>query len=297
MQRDSFKDFGAARLGFGCAGLHGAVSRNEAIVLLETALDNGITHFDTARVYGWGAAERMLGDLARRRRAEMVIVSKAGIAPPSIAGRLLKKIAGRFSPSLAAAGESAFGLFGGADITQSVETSLAALGTDRLDALLLHEIEPDHVTDELKRALEALKQSGKVLRVGLATNDAATAAIAAAHPELCAVVQVAAPPVGVGAPKKQGVRILHSVLGQRLSDFAAQLNTDPQRAARFARETACDPADRGALARLLLKRAARDGMALFSSTRAANIAANATLLGAANDCEQLQGFDRFLAAA
>ena len=129
MQGNSSKDFGATRLGFGCAGLHGAVSRNEAIVLLETALDNGITHFDTARVYGWGAAERMLGDLARRRRAEMVIVSKAGIAPPSIAGRLLKKIAGRFSPSLAAAGESAFGLFGGADITQSVETSLAALGT------------------------------------------------------------------------------------------------------------------------------------------------------------------------
>lgn len=297
MQWDSIKDFGAARLGFGCAGLHGAVSHGEAVVLLESALDNGITHFDTARVYGWGAAERMLGELARRRRAEMVIVSKAGIAPPSVAGRLLKKIAGRFSPKLAAAGEPAFGQFSGAQITQSVEASLAALGTDRLDALLLHEVEPDHITDELKHALESLKQSGKVLQVGLATNDAATAAIAAAHPELGAVVQVAAAPVGVRGPKSQGVRILHSVLGQRLSDFAAQLNTDPQRAARFAQETGCDPADRGALARLLLKRAARDGLVLFSSTRAANIAANATLLGAANDCEQLQGFDRFLAAA
>ncbi len=297
MQRESSKEFGAARLGFGCAALHGAVSPRDAVILMETALDNGITHFDAARAYGWGETERMLGDLARRRRAEMVIVSKAGIAPPSLAGRALKKIAGRFVPALAAAGEPAFGRFAPAQITQSVEQSLRALGTDRLDALLLHEIQPAHVTDEMKRALEALKQSGKALRIGLATSDSATASIQGAHPDLCAVVQVAAPPVGQRALEIKCARILHSVLGQRLNAFAAMLNGEPQRAARFKRETGCDPADRGALARLLLKRAAREGMALFSSTRAGNIAANATLLGAANDCEQLQGFDRFLAAA
>lgn len=298
MQGDSSINFGAARLGFGCAALHGAMSAREAEALLEIALDHGITHFDTARVYGWGAAEAMLGALAKRRRAEMVIVSKAGIAPPSMAGRVLKKFAGAFSPQLAAAGDARFGRFSPAQLTESVEASLAALNTDRLDALLLHEIALEHINDEVKRALESLKQSGKALRIGIATSPEATAAIAAAHPDLCDVLQVAAPPVGACAVSRGGgVRILHSVLGARLTEFAAVLAGDSARAHRFRLETGCDPADRAALARLLLKRASREGLALFSSTRAANIVANATLQGAANDCEELQAFDRFLAAA
>lgn len=298
MHGESSIKFGAARLGFGCAALHGAVSAREAEALLETALDHGITHFDTARVYGWGATEAMLGALAKRRRDEMVIVSKAGISPPSMAGRALKKLAGKLAPSLAAAGEARFGCFAPVQLTESVDASLAALNTDRLDALLLHEIAPEHVNDEMKRALASLKQSGKVLRIGIAAGAEATAAIAAAHPDLCEVLQVAAPPVGRCAMSRGGgVRILHSVLGPRLADFAAALASDATRAARFKHETGCDPADRAALARLLLKRAAREGMALFSSTRAANIVANSTLLGAANDCEELQAFDRFLAAA
>lgn len=298
MHGESSTKFGAARIGFGCAALHGALSAREAEALLETALDHGITHFDTARVYGWGAAEAMLGALAKRRRAEMVIVSKAGIAPPSVAGRALKKIAGRFSPSLATAGDARFGRFAPAELTQSVEASLAALNTDRLDALLLHEVAPEHINDEMKRALESLKQSGKVMRIGIATSAASTAAIAAAHPDLCEVLQVAAPPIGACAVSRRGAtRILHSVLGARLTAFADALTSDDARAQRFKRETGCDPADRTALARLLLKRASREGLALFSSTRAANVITNATLLGAANDCEELQAFDRFLAAA
>lgn len=288
----------AARLGFGCAGLHGAVSSRQAVLLLETALDHGITHFDVARVYGWGAAEAMLGQIARRRRGEMVIVSKAGVAPPSIVGRALKKIAGRLAPEFAAAGEPTFGRFTPAQITRSVETSLAALNTDRLDALLLHEVQPEQINDDVLRVLEDLKRSGKALRLGVATSPEASAAIAVAHPALCEVVQFAVPAVGAGAAPMLGqVRILHSVLGPRMAQFAAALSADKARAARFTHETGCDPADHGALARLLLKQAAREGMALFSSTRAENIIANATLLGVANDCEQLQGLDRFLAAA
>jgi aryl-alcohol dehydrogenase-like predicted oxidoreductase len=75
VQGENSSGVNAKRVGFGCAGLHGAVSAHEAEMLLETALDNGVTHFDTARVYGWGAAEAMLGALARRRRDEMVFVS------------------------------------------------------------------------------------------------------------------------------------------------------------------------------------------------------------------------------
>jgi hypothetical protein len=147
------------------------------------------------------------------------------------------------------------------------------------------------------RAVQDLRQSGKALRIGIATSAMASAAIAAKHPELCEIVQVEAPPIGARAlPRAKGTRILHSVLGARLAAFVATLRADPKRAARFASETGCDPADKSSLAGLLLRNAARDGMVLFSSTKAQNIAANAAALAAAND-DELNGFDRFLAAA
>ena len=48
--------------------------------LLETAIDCGITYFDTARMYGLGAAEGLLGEVASRNRHRMIIASKAGIS-------------------------------------------------------------------------------------------------------------------------------------------------------------------------------------------------------------------------
>lgn len=293
MLGDKTNPFGAPRLGFGCAALHGALSSNEAEALLETALDHGVTHFDTARAYGWGKAEGLLGALALRRRDEMTIVSKAGVAPPTLAGRVLKKL----GPKFAAAAEPRFGQFAPAQLVSSVEQSLRALKTDRLDALLLHEIEPASICDEMKRTLETLTASGKALRVGIATSTEASAAIAASHPDLCSVVQLATPPVGARAGAIGGVTIRHSVLGSRLQRFAQALDADKARAARFTAETGCSPRDTSALARLLLKEASRDCMVLFSSSKAENIIANAALLSAADECESVQGLKRFLAAA
>jgi D-threo-aldose 1-dehydrogenase len=290
---DETQEFGSPRLGFGCASLHGALSPAEAAALLETALDHGVTHFDTARVYGWGEAEALLAPLAQRRRDEMVIVSKAGVAPPSLAGRMVRKLGRRFAPL----GEPRFQQFAPAQITRSFEQSLTALRTDRLDALLLHEIEPASVTDELKRTMEDLQRSGKALRIGIATSNEASAAIVSEHPDLCEVVQLAAPPVGVRGHPLGAVTIRHSVLGPRLNAFAQALNGDRARAARFVRETGFSPHDIDALAQLLLTEASRDGMVLFSSTKREHIIANAKILHAANDASSLQGLARFLAAA
>src|SRR5262245_58942461 len=74
---------GGARLGFGCARLPGVLSKDDAVELLEAALDSGVSHVDTAPLYGWGEAEPLLGELARRRRSEMTIVTKVGLAPPT----------------------------------------------------------------------------------------------------------------------------------------------------------------------------------------------------------------------
>jgi D-threo-aldose 1-dehydrogenase len=67
-----------ARLILGTAGFDLGKSRTSHIRVLETAWDNGITHFDTAPVYAHGQAERILGEFLRRRTA--LITTKCGLS-------------------------------------------------------------------------------------------------------------------------------------------------------------------------------------------------------------------------
>lgn len=290
--------FASSRLGFGCANL--PRNRQEALALLETALDAGISHFDTARMYGNGDAESVLGELARRRRADMVIVSKAGIAPPSLFGRVVKKAVGAAAPSLMAAGSPRFGLFAPGQVRASVETSLRELQTERLDALLLHEIEPHQVSDELKRELETLKDAGKIARFGLATSRTHSEAITAADPSLNALVQIPAGPVEGPAPPIGALTIIHSVLGPRLHGFMAKMGADRARAGRLLAETGVDAANADQVAGLLLMlEMARNpgGVVLFSTTSPARVQASAALLAANADGTVLAPLQRFLAQA
>src|ERR1700734_2088316 len=74
---------GTNRLGFGNGGLIHDVSRADSLRLLEVAYDSGLTYFDTARMYGFGCAEALLGDLLAGRRDRIIVASKAGILPAS----------------------------------------------------------------------------------------------------------------------------------------------------------------------------------------------------------------------
>ena len=66
-------------LGFGCAALMGRASRGESLKALGTALDAGITFFDTARSYGYGASEGLLGQFLQGRRDKVILCTKFGI--------------------------------------------------------------------------------------------------------------------------------------------------------------------------------------------------------------------------
>ena len=70
-------------LGFGCGDLSYRIDRRGSLHLLETAIDHGISYFDTARMYGFGRAESILGKLTSRNRRRMIIATKAGILPAS----------------------------------------------------------------------------------------------------------------------------------------------------------------------------------------------------------------------
>ena len=68
-------------LGFGSAAVLGRVGKSESLRALETAFDVGINVFDTARAYGYGESEALLGEFFKGRRSEVVICSKFGIMP------------------------------------------------------------------------------------------------------------------------------------------------------------------------------------------------------------------------
>jgi aryl-alcohol dehydrogenase-like predicted oxidoreductase len=266
---------GAARLGFGCAGL-AALARPQAVAMLDAALDLGITHLDTARMYGWGEAESILGEVAARRRHDMIIVTKAGIAPPSLAGRIAGKLLGKAAGSLA---QAQFDRFAPAQVLQSLEASLAALRTDYVDALLLHEVKSGSITDELLRTLDALKAQGKVRAVGLATSHQETARAITAHPGVFTIIQLPAADLASMAHLKDALLIGHSVLSKKLNELKQRAASNPEFAKRL-KEDGYDPSDDGALARLLLEAAIGQnptGVTLFSSSKLGHLQRHASL--------------------
>lgn len=277
---------GAARLGFGCAHLPGMLREKDAVALLETALDLGITHFDTAPLYGWGAAEPLLGQLAARRRDEMKIVTKVGVAPPGTTARAIGKLSGR-------APRPRFGRFSIDQVRESFDQSLRALRTEKVDALLLHEVTPEHLSDELLRALDLLKRDGKVAALGLATSATHSTAILRAYGDRFDIVQVA---MDSAPTTTKAILILHSVLAGVAAQRLSRLSRENIHA--FEQETGfrlSEPAHRAqVLLRIAMAKNAH-GVTLFSSSRKEHVKANAQL--AAANPELLAAVERLQASA
>src|SRR6202789_3252151 len=68
-------------LGFGCSAVLGRVGRKASLAALHAAYDAGITFFDTARSYGYGESEALLGEFLQGRRDSVLISTKFGILP------------------------------------------------------------------------------------------------------------------------------------------------------------------------------------------------------------------------
>jgi D-threo-aldose 1-dehydrogenase len=280
---------GMPRLGFGCARLHGGRSRAASRQLLETASDAGIRYFDTARMYAEGEAEGVLGRFLGDRRREVFVASKAGILPPCgvMANRWARraaKLVGLVAPGLAprSAGPR-FGMFDPHTLRDSVETSLRMLRTDRLDALLLHEVDVDDLADGAAMTmLDGLAAAGKIGVAGVASTRAQTQRIMLIHGGRLGVVQVASTVLEDGlaalGDRRRFLTITHSVLAACLQRIVARLTADRAFRDRWTDQIAVDPASRDAIAELLLAEALdanRDGVVLFSSASPARIVAAA----------------------
>lgn len=285
------------RLGFGCSGLMGGISRSESLRLLAGAYEHGIRHFDVARSYGYGQAEAVLGEFLQDRRSEVTVTTKVGIKPamplgPLAAARsLAKKVTSVLPVTKSLFRKGAAALVQKAALTpqfvqQSLEESLRSLKTDYVDILLLHECDVEGVANAgVIEALQTLQRRGLIRAFGLGSSIPATERILCAYPGLLPVIQVENNPferVFARLPLQDvPLVVTHRALGTRFAAICESLRRDDALARKCGTLVGFDVTDRHALARALLEYSLVSnprGNVLFSSRDISHIADNATLL-------------------
>jgi aryl-alcohol dehydrogenase-like predicted oxidoreductase len=182
-----------SRLGLGLASVHRINSARGRLELVQVAIDLGITHFDTARLYGDGLAERVLGSALVGRRDTVTITTKFGLYGHDYVGRL-----GTLGVPIRAARLGAAKLgrrrwpvqdYSVSRLRASIDQSRRLLRTDHVDCLAVHE--PANSTESelthLIAALHELRDRGAIRGAGVAGNGAQE--LAARWPTAFDVVQ------------------------------------------------------------------------------------------------------------
>lgn len=135
-------------VGLGCNNLGGRLDGSASRIVVQAALTNGITLFDTADVYpvtNHGKSEELLGDALGRHRADVVIATKAGL--PFDAAGMKRGSSRRY-------------------IMSAIEASLRRLKTDWIDLYQLHSPDPLTPIEETVCTLDDLLTQGKIRYAG-----------------------------------------------------------------------------------------------------------------------------------
>ena len=156
-------------IGLGCMGMswgyaEGSRDDEASVRVVRQAIDEGVTLFDTARIYGDGHNERLLGRAIEGRR-DVVIASKGGLVVDDLEHRRMHRD-GR--PST---------------LRRQVEESLTNLGVERIDLYYLHRVDERVPLEESWGEIAALVKVGKIAEIGLSEVTVAQADLAhALHP-------------------------------------------------------------------------------------------------------------------
>src|SRR5574343_1583496 len=163
--------FSVSAIGLGCMNLshaYGApVSRAQGERVLLAALDAGVTHFDTAALYGFGANETLVGEVLKPHRRHFTLASKCGMQGVDKGdGTKVRVIDGR--PQT---------------IRQTCEDALRRLQTEVIDLYYLHRWDKQVPIEDSVGALSDLVRAGKIQTIGLSEVSATTLRKAhAVHP-------------------------------------------------------------------------------------------------------------------
>ena len=161
-------------VGLGCMGMsyaYGGADEADALRTLQAALDLGVNFWDTAEVYGPYTNEVLLGKAMKGQRERVVLATKFGfkLAPDGAQGAGSKPLSGVDSRP--------------EHIRAVVHASLQRLGTDRIDLLYQHRVDPQVPIEDVVGTMADLVRQGKVLHLGLSEVSAATLRRAhAVHP-------------------------------------------------------------------------------------------------------------------
>ena len=158
-----------SEIGFGAwaiGGFWGNVSDQESLAALNSAIDCGVNFIDTADVYGDGRSERLIAQLKKQRKDEIIVATKAG-------RKLPKQTVEGYSRQ---------------NLTAWIENSLRNLSTDSLDLLQLH-CPPTELYDhaEVFGILDDLVKAGKIRHYGVSVEKIEEALKAIEYPNVQSV--------------------------------------------------------------------------------------------------------------
>lgn len=148
MKNIKIGNMNASAISLGCMRM-GCLEEKRVDEIVNAALENGINYFDHADIYGGGSSEKVFGEYLKRHKSirdNIFIQTKCAIHD------------GQYD-------------FSKEHIISSVEGSLARLGIDYLDALLLHRPDTLMEPQEVAEAFEILESSGKVLHFGVSNHN------------------------------------------------------------------------------------------------------------------------------
>jgi aryl-alcohol dehydrogenase-like predicted oxidoreductase len=165
MKHISLGGLDVSRIGLGTMAMSGyyldpTSSDAESIRTIQRALELGVTHIDTAEIYGPYTNEELVGRALNGRRDDVVLATKFGFVSHSGGG-----------PGVLDSSP--------ANIRTAVEGSLKRLGTDRIDLYYQHRVDPNTPIEDTVGALAELVAEGKILHIGL--SEAGPETIRRAH--------------------------------------------------------------------------------------------------------------------
>lgn len=151
MQQRTIGNLGltSSAIGYGAMGTvfgYGPSDDTESIAAIRRAHDDGVTHFDTAELYGWGTGEELLGAALAPIRDEVTIATKFGFEPPFSRNSKPEHIRG------------------------VVDNSLRRLGVDHIDLLYQHGDDPEVPIEDVVGVMKEYVDAGKVTYLGLSNT-------------------------------------------------------------------------------------------------------------------------------